>query len=375
MNSLKSFFFITASLTFGLMAGFIILEIILSFFPVRQATTSLPVNQATQFFHYKPNQSYLWSMDPWFSKVSIKKTNNYGYFNDQEYFPQDSRPLIAVIGDSYVEASQIPNPLTFHGILSDLLKANKINGRIYSFGSNGAPLSQYLSYAINAKEVFNPVAMVFVIIGNDFDESIITYKNSPGYHYFPNDSDSSELIRVDYTPSPWIERIKSSHLIRYLFFNCNIQSLWNIDSWKGKSTLANKFIGQTSSNADTKRIEDSKMAVRLFLRKLPEKSGLPPDKIQFILDGIRPHLYSKELMANAKRSFVNILKTYFKNQAHSQGYNVLDMQPIFQTHFEKTGEKFEFPTDGHWNELGHRIVAEAITKTKIFNRSLDLQIP
>jgi hypothetical protein len=30
--------------------------------------------------------------------------------------------------------------------------------------------------------------------------------------------------------------------------------------------------------------------------------------------------------------------------------------------------RFGFPTDGHWNELAHRLVAERIRKTALFDR-------
>ena len=37
----------------------------------------------------------------------------------------------------------------------------------------------------------------------------------------------------------------------------------------------------------------------------------------------------------------------------------IDMEPIFRNDFENFAEKFEFPTDGHWNERAHRLVATA----------------
>ena len=50
----------------------------------------------------------------------------------------------------------------------------------------------------------------------------------------------------------------------------------------------------------------------------------------------------------------------------SRGYEVIDMQPIFRDHYKKYGKRFEFPTDGHWNALGHGVVFEAITDSSFF---------
>ena len=48
--------------------------------------------------------------------------------------------------------------------------------RVYSFGMNAAPLSQYLAYAEHASETYQPAALVIPIIENDFDES---YRQNP----------------------------------------------------------------------------------------------------------------------------------------------------------------------------------------------------
>ena len=59
-------------------------------------------------------------------------------------------------------------------------------------------------------------------------------------------------------------------------------------------------------------------------------------------------------------------KKYFEKQALAFGYEVLNMQPIFIERNRLDNSRFEFKTDGHWNELGHALVAEKIEESAVF---------
>ena len=44
--------------------------------------------------------------------------------------------------------------------------------------------------------------MVFVIVGNDFDESLSKYKTGPGFHHFTETSDGALSLELyDYSPT------------------------------------------------------------------------------------------------------------------------------------------------------------------------------
>ena len=38
------------------------------------------------------------------------------------------------------------------------------------------------------------------------------------------------------------------------------------------------------------------------------------------------------------------------------------MKSVFAEHYQSNNERFEFVNDGHWNSLGHKIIAEEIAK-------------
>jgi len=48
--------------------------------------------------------------------------NNDGWVNNQDYRLSDYPPLVAVIGDSFIEAQMLPYAQTFHGLLAKLFE-------------------------------------------------------------------------------------------------------------------------------------------------------------------------------------------------------------------------------------------------------------
>ena len=56
----------------------------------------------------EPNRTFLWSAGWNFAIVNRVHTNNLGFVNDQDYVVGQPGPLLALIGDSYVEALMVP---------------------------------------------------------------------------------------------------------------------------------------------------------------------------------------------------------------------------------------------------------------------------
>ena len=76
-------------------------------------------------------------------------------------------PLVAAIGDSFIEAQMLPYAQTFHGLLAKLFEGKL---RFYSFAASGAPLSQFLVWARYAVSKFKARALVINVVGSDFDQ-------------------------------------------------------------------------------------------------------------------------------------------------------------------------------------------------------------
>ena len=118
------------------------------------------------------------------------------------------------------------------------------------------------------------------------------------------------------------------------------------------------------------RIADSESAVDAFLEVLPESSGLDPERIVFVVDGMRPDLYDDKVLERAKGSYVGVMRPYFIDNATKRGYETIDMQPVFAAYYRTHRERFEWPQDSHWNALGHAVCFEALSRSKLLSRGV-----
>lgn len=356
-----------AAFGIGVVLTLLLLEGGLRLLPVNEPfLRTAPVTEADPILRFEPNGDFIFSRGWDFAIVNRVHTNNAGFLNDQDYTADDPRPLVAVVGDSYVEAAMVPYAQTIQGRLATALAPG---ARVYSFGSSGSPLSQYLAYARFAAERYHPNTFVFVIIANDFDESMPEYKTAPGFHYFfPNDDGSRSLRLVEYHPvHPTILHALGSRLglrklalVRYL--RTNLPGLeYRIQRWLSDDKT--EFAGQTAANADSRRMKLSREAARLFLDRVERFCDVPAANIVFVVDGIRMQLYDEEQLEQARTSYWAQIRSYFLDEAGRRGFSTVDMQPVFLQDFRARGKHFEFPTDAHWNGYGHELAAKEALRT------------
>lgn len=342
-----------------------IFEMLFQLLPVRYPPHILRVDSRTPIARYQPNVDYTWSKGWNFSIVTKKHTNNFGFANSQDYFGSAENPLMVVIGDSFVEANQVENSEALGGILS---KEAGTNGRVYSIGLSGAALPQYLAFAEFAKRELRPDSMVFVIIGNDFDESFRKYKSSPMLHYFEKNGETYDLKVGEFEVGLPQKIARKSAFVRYLMLNLGIKQVVQGVVRKNRGGHE-QFIGYVPRNVAEERLRDAKIAIDEFLRQLPDRSGLDADRILFVVDGIRPNLYPDTGLEETKGSFFDEIRTYFIQRAHKRGYETIDMQPVFTKSNRKDGSRFEFTNDLHWNRLGHQLVAREISGSRVYAKT------
>lgn len=342
-----------------------ILEIFFRLLPVSYPPHILAVDESNPIARFQTNTDYLWSNGWDFNIVSRKHTNNLGYASDYDYVMSNLDPLMVIIGDSFVEAHQVANAESMSGVLAEKVKQN---GRVYSLGLSGAPLSQYLVFAEYAKDTLNADAMVFSIVANDFDESLIRYKSRPRFHYFEEKDGLYVLTRIDYKLGVLKKILRKSAFVRYIWLNLAVKQLQesNAEELEG---VQSQFVGYVPRNVSVQRLKDSERAVDEFFRQLTHKSGLDSDNILFVVDGMRPNLYAGDGLVDAQDSFFDHMRSYFISTAKQLEYEVIDMQPVFIKKNRHDGSIFEFKRDGHWNRLGHKMVAHEILNSDVFNKT------
>ena len=263
-------------------------EILLRFLPVQSGLRSQPVTAENPVFHFTPERDATFSRGWDFEMVNHRRVNNAGWVNDQNYRKDDETPLLAIVGDSYVEALMVPYAQTLYGRLAEKLAGRF---RVYSFGASGAPLSQYLIWAGHAVREYGARAVVINLVGNDFDESYISYNKGPGWWvYAPGPDGNLHLQLIEYRPG-WLRSVlRHSSLARYVFFNLQFTNTWReIRSFFfGSPAVAGpRYAGNTDAQADPVRVKTSLAVIDAFFRDLPTIIGLPPNRVLFTLDGFR----------------------------------------------------------------------------------------
>jgi hypothetical protein len=344
------------------------LESLLRLLPVSSGLHAVAVTPENPVFHFTPNRQYLHSLGWDMHNINRGRTNNAGFVNDNDYHRDDPEPLLAVIGDSYIEARMVPFADTMPGRLAQTLPG-KI--RVYSFAAGGAPLSQYLIWAQHAVREYGAQALVINVVGNDFDESLVKYKIGPGFWlYSPDERGELRLRLVDHRPGWGFEIARRSALARYVIVNLGVYSvIFNTKAlgefFFGKPANAQpRFAGNTDVAADATRVRDSLAAIDAFFRDLPGMTGLPPKSIMFTLDGFR----YPDAAQLGRGTYFDLMRRSFLEKANSLGYEAIDLDERFIPRHLRTGEHFEFPDDNHWNGTGHGVAAEAVTSSQFWRR-------
>ena len=364
--TLRRFLVALVAIAGSIGAVILLLEAVLSRFPVREPMNPQPVNAQHPYIHSEPNRVHRFSRGWNFAIQSMKRINNFGYPSDDDFDPKSDVPLLAVVGDSYVEALQVENREALPSVLHARVAPR--GGRVYGLGFSGAALAQYLAYAKFFGAVFRPRAMVFVVVGNDFDESLLKYKKVPGFHYLREAASGQlELLRVDRGSRSAIESVVArSNLARYLFGTVGIGDVWlTVRSWAGL-TPRRVWAGNAPFAVDSQRYRDSLAAIDYFLAHAAQFAQLTPRQVLLVVDGIRPHPYSARDSAAVANSYFASMRKLILARAAQLGYETVDLESVFANQFRIDGRRFEFQTDAHWNAHGHKIVADAIASTKVF---------
>ena len=86
----------------------VVAEVVLRFLPVASSLYTVPVTAQNPVFHFTPNRDFVYSRDWDMVLANRGHVNNAGFVNDQDYQKDGSLPMLAVVGDSMIEAAMFP---------------------------------------------------------------------------------------------------------------------------------------------------------------------------------------------------------------------------------------------------------------------------
>lgn len=328
---------------------FFLVEIICRILPTSTPLFLSPVNDKKEILKYYPNQTTTYSLGSNFYQIVEKSTNNYGFFSSFNY-QKNSTPNLMIIGDSFVEAVQVNNEDT----MGEVIKKKYPNLKVYQMGVGGVAMSQYIKMLHYAEKEFSPEQYIFVLVANDFDESLCSVRIKEGTWCF---NDRHELVFVPFEGYSTKRRLmRNLAFARYIVFNLKVE--WRpIAAKLGIKDPAMKadreFAGNTERFKSDEIYERSKKVVESFFDEL-KKLGVA-NKTSLIIAADHNDIY----VGSKTNSYFRDMRQVIMDKADIYNVNYIDLATIFQNDYKQFKIKFDFPTDGHWNEHAHNLVANA----------------
>jgi lysophospholipase L1-like esterase len=287
----------------------------------------------------------------WASQLrSPWKLNNHGWNSDVDYTAVErGKPLIAIIGDSFIEGLQAPPDKNVASVLRRKLKG-KFD--VYSFGVSHAALGAYLQISRHVAKEYRPKIMVINVVHNDF---LLLCQDSgvPGLLCLRiQDGKVSELIPELPSPS-FLQRVarritSSSALVRFVRVHLNKVEPSRFhsepDAYNGNIEV-NKVLG---------REDEIGRAVDYCIRKMKEEN--PGTTLIVVMDARRQDIYHNKV----KTSNIEWLHDLLERVCRENDVYYVDLTGPFADEHRSTGTRFESEWDYHWNEQGHRAAADAL---------------
>lgn len=283
------------------------------------------------------------------------RVNNMGWNSQVDYTTGErGKPLIAIIGDSFVQALDVDVQDSIASRLGEAL-----NGQydVYSFAKGGAALSQYLHFSRYVNKNFHPDILVFNVVGNDFDESLCDVSYPVGMMCLNDRKPEIQESEINpYVPSRLQRWARKSSLIRYVVFNLKISPAFRRADVLVQAQQQSAADDEAAEKLRRERIERS---TDYILGKLAKEN--PDRTVVFMLDGPRQQIYAGEL--EQRDDFELWSNGLLRRKAEKYGFPFLDLTGPFSESFRRDGVKFESEFDYHWNAHGHDVAANALMET------------
>jgi len=365
-------------ISLGFFLSFLFLEIIVRF--LLPITPSIYTRDSkTDLIILRPDKEFIWKKSCFKNKVV---TNSFGFHAPEFNIEKKSDELrIVVLGDSYVEALQIPLDKTFSMILEKYLNQDKLTNKkvvVYPIGisGNGTYLN-YLYYLNYARKLKPDIVILAFLFGNDFrddsDELSQIYLKQTGDFAIkikPQPKFDLQGNLIISTPlstkiiSGFKNVLRKSRAIVFLY-NQFVQMKTNYFIKKSEQKEELGFI-PIDNQVSLKNYPDYWENAWLLEKKLLQifKETVEKDGSKFILVSLTEH-WRVDKNALRDYSWYNQLdldkpEKMLSEIAKDLKITYFPLLPYLRMKFEKEKLREVFECDGHWNEIGHKWAAEAL---------------
>lgn len=293
-------------------------------------------------------------------------TRNSLGMNDVEHGPkQPGRKRILFLGDSFVEALQIPLEKAHHRLAERLLAERNPEVEVVAAGIGGWSLAQELLFFERERVRLEPdIVVAYWFPGNDLSDVLPArrYQTCRGRNcfapYFPLQAGALE-------ETPWVsapvaplgiggDRVGRKLQARVLSATYRVSALWrrlsplvppryaglglNEPSLYAEAPSPAEDVAWSLTEALFDRLRASASPARLVVILVPQRSS------------VERRLAGVSTPRHPARGLVQRLE--------ARGIPYLDLEPEFTEHLAAGGDAPYWP-DSHWTETGNRLAAEA----------------
>jgi hypothetical protein len=266
---------------------------------------------------------------------------------------------IAVIGDSYIEAFQVPPAAAMPAMLEKGLmrRYERDNLEVYSFGISGASLSHYLAIMRYVRRKFQPDLYIINIIHNDFQDSLAAPERAI-FHSVRGAGDTFEEVQPQkYQPSSIRRIVGVSAVARYLVVNLKLlEKIPTLAHTVYRGIIDDRQF-EANINVSKMNLREMKGVVEYILKKYLQEVDGDTKKLMFVIDAPRNPIYEGTHPKTTRGFQYNELTA---EVCHDLFLHCLDLTEPFWQDFQKNKRRFNSEIDGHWNEYGHGIAAQQI---------------
>lgn len=284
--------------------------------------------------------------------------NAEGWNSAQPYLPAGARnkPLIAILGDSQIEAmytewaESLPRQL-------ELLNDERV--AVYAFGHSGYKIGQYITLArYMVARGFEPDVVLLFINRGDVSTSVDVLGGTPrsantllawNAEAARGAPQFTEVPPTAYRTTTFRRALRQSAFVRYLVFNARINPLPG-----RQSDLALRRVTRAQEGIAATADPRYAAAIRYVVRRI--RALLPGAQVHFLIDADRYAIYDGEPARPIGISPV------ISQVCASEGCGVLDLTETFARRFAAEGRWFNFDHNPHWNAYGQRVIAGAVDR-------------
>lgn len=306
-------------------------------------------------FKFIPNQSGTFVVGKFGEEKARYNINSDGWNAVRNYREKRDQATtrIAVIGDSYVEALNVPPDEAVAAVLERALSPTT-RVEVYSFGISGASLSHYLAMMRYVRSRFSPDLYVINVVHNDFEDSLATAGRAM-FHSLGRAGDSYEEVTPEaYRPSLFRRIIGHFAIARYLNVNLKVQDMVLIyGSWR-KNQHQQFEANIPAAKMDLKEMRE---LVNYLFKKYLHEVDNDGERIVIVLDSPREPIYKGTHPETTTAFEYNKLTAKI---CRDLALYCLDLTDPFFSDFQQNRRRFNSEIDGHWNAYGHEVVAKAM---------------